>query len=283
MNATVLPGGQRMASLADRALTASVRFWFLVAVLGQWAFFYYIFVFYGSSMLSGNFEAWSVLRSLGGTGYIAGDTVGNLTFGAHALAAGIIAFGGALQFVPQLRARAPTFHRWNGRVFLVTVVALSFSGFYLVWVRGTSPDLVNAFATTFNGALILSFAALAWRAARAREFTVHRRWALRLYLVSNAQWFLRIGLFAYFIVNMGFGKKVGMDDLFLRFWAFGCYLVPLAVAELYLRAKDSAHSRVRFAVAGGLVALTLFMGVGVLGFSMFTQRILSGAPLVLPK
>src|SRR5438876_6246294 len=125
MNATALPAGWNLDSLAERALTASVRFWFAAAVIGQWAFFYYIMAFHVPTLISGNFQAWSVLRSLGGMGYVAGDTAGNLTFGAHAVAAGIIAFGGALQLVPQIRARFPTLHRWNGRIFLVAVLGLS--------------------------------------------------------------------------------------------------------------------------------------------------------------
>lgn len=39
----------------------------------------------------------------------------------------------------------------------------------------------------------------------------------------------------------------------------------LAVLELYLRAKESAGPSGRFAMAGGLVALTVLMGVGIFG------------------
>jgi hypothetical protein len=270
-------------SVTDRALSWSAAFWLLIAVIGQWAFFYYIAAFYGSNLFTGNFQAWSVLSKLGGTGYRAGDTAGNITFGAHALAAGLIALGGALQLMPQVRSRWPAFHRWNGRVFLATVTGLSLSGFYLVWVRHSSPSTLNAVSTTFNGVLILSFAALAWRTAVARKLVVHRRWAMRLYLVSNAQWFLRIGLFAYFVLSMAVGHKPSFRDPFLTFWVPGCYLVPLAILELYLRAKDRGAPIARTALAGSLVVLTLAMGAGIFAFSMFSLQILSGAPLALPK
>jgi uncharacterized membrane protein len=254
-----------------------------MALIGQWAFFYYIAAFYGPTAFSGDFQTWNRLAAIGRTPYVAGDAPGNLAFLAHALAAGVVAFGGALQLVPQVRARLPAFHRWNGRVFLLTVTGLSLSGFYLVWVRHTSPDQLNALSTTLNGVLILSFAALAWRTARARKFAVHRRWAMRLYLVSNAQWFLRVGVFGYFVISMGLGHKVRLSDPFLLFWVPGCYLVPLAVLELYLRARDGGAPAARFAMAGGLFALTLLMGVGMFGFAMFSQQIITGAPLGLPK
>lgn len=264
---------------ADAVLGAAAAFWLLTALIGQWLFFYYIASFYGPTMASGNHEAWSVLSAMGAKGYVEGDTVGNMTFGAHALAAGIIAFGGALQLVPGIRARAPAFHRWNGRLFLLTVVGLSLTGFYLVWGRGSPPESLREMATTFNGVLILAFAGLAVRHAMARRITIHRRWAMRLYLVSNAQWFMRVGLFGWFVGNMALGREVSMSDPFFTFWTFGCYLVPLAVLELYLRARDKGGPIARTAVAGLLVVLTLLMGLGIFAYFMFSQKILSGAPL----
>jgi hypothetical protein len=266
---------------ADAVLGAAAAFWLLTALIGQWLFFYYIASFYGPNMVSGNYEAWSVLSAMGAKGYVEGDAAGNMTFGAHALAAGIIAFGGALQLLPQIRAKAPVFHRWNGRLFLLTVVGLSLTGFYLVWGRGSPPDSLSEMSTTLNGVLILAFAGLAGHHAMARRITIHRRWAMRLYLVSNAQWFFRVGLFGWFVGNMALGREVAMGGPFFGFWAFGCLLVPLAVLELYLRARDSGGPIARTAVAGLLVLLTLLMGLGIFAYFMFSQKILSGAPLSL--
>jgi hypothetical protein len=253
-----------------------------MALIGQWAFFYYIAAFYGTSTLSGQFEIWNRLSALGRTPYVAGDTAGNLTYAAHALAAGIVALGGALQLMPWVRSRYPRFHRWNGRLFLLTVVGLSLSGFYLVWVRGTSPNQLNAVSTSVNGVLILAFAGLALRAAIGRDFVRHRAWAMRLYLVSNAQWFLRVGVFGYFIASRAAGARVGMDDPFLQAWTFGCFLVPLALLELYLRAKAGGGTAARLAVAGTIVAATLVMIVGMGGFALFSHMIATGAPMKLP-
>ncbi len=63
-----------------------------------------------------------------------------------------------------------------------------------------------------------------------------------------------------------------MDGPFNYFWDFGCYLLPLAVLELYLRAKDNAGPRVRFAMAGALVVLTILTGVGIFGVYNFMWR-----------
>ncbi len=57
-----------------------------------------------------------------------------------------------------------------------------------------------------------------------------------------------------------------------NFWFFGCYLLPLAVLELYLRAKESVGPSGRFAMAGGLVVLMVLMGVGIFGIATFMWR-----------
>ena len=100
MTAVVAPAAQHAAgSIADTALSAAARLWFAVALIGQWAFVYYIANPYGPSTLTGHFQAWSRNTNLV-KGYVAGDTAGNVFFGAHALMAAVIAFGGAIQLIP---------------------------------------------------------------------------------------------------------------------------------------------------------------------------------------
>ena len=249
------------------ALLAAVRLWFAVAVIGQWTFLYYIAGFYGPSTLEGNFRAWMRNKNLF-KGYVPGDTVGNIAFAAHVFLAAVIAFGGALQLIPQLRSRAVAVHRWNGRLFMVTALGMRVTGLYMVWVRGARYDLLNGLAVSLNGVLIIVFSTLAWRAALAREILSHRRWAMRTYLVANGQWFIRVGVFAWVVINQG---QRGLDSFF-TVWSFGCYLFPLAVLELYLRARDVGSPRVRVAMASGLCALTALMGVGIFGVFMFIWR-----------
>ena len=277
MTATALPAHRTSDAAADRALGAAARLWLTTAVIGQWLFFGYIAGFYGPSTFSGDIAAWGKNPMLL-KGYVPGDTAGNIAFGAHALLAGIIAFGGALQLIPALRARWPALHRWNGRVFMVTAIGVSLTGFYMVWVRHATPDLLGAFATSLNGVLIIGTAILAWRAARSRDLVSHRRWALRLYLVGNAQWFTRVGFFAWMMIARGMlDVPKAWTGVFFSFWGVGCFAVPLAVLELYLRARNGAGPNGRMAVAGGLVALTALMAVGIFAYSGMALSILTKA------
>ena len=57
-------------------LSHTTAFWLLVALVGQWAFLYYISAFYGVSIFSGTFEVWNRFEAFGRTLYVAGDTIG---------------------------------------------------------------------------------------------------------------------------------------------------------------------------------------------------------------
>lgn len=264
--------GQRAARVF---LSGSAAFWFLAAAAGQLVFFYYIAEFYGPSTLSGNFQDWTRNQALL-KGYVPGDTMGNLAFGAHALLAAYVSLGGVLQIVPQIRARWPRFHRWNGRVFIVTAIGLSLTGLYMVWVRGATVGSISSIAISGNGLLIIAFAAMAWMKALRRDFANHRRWALRTWLVANGQWFFRVGIFGWILLNrapVGLGKN--LDGPVAVFLVFGCYLVPLAMLELYFRAQ-TASPKARAAMGAGLSLAALFVATGVFAaWMMMWQPVLA--------
>jgi len=132
-------------SVANKALKAAAELWFLVAVIGQWAFLYYIVAFYGPSTFTGNFQVWNRNTFLN-MANVPRDTAGNLAFAAHTPLAAVIAFGGAMQLIPQIRARAISVHRWIDRVVFVTALGLSGSGLYMEWVRGDRFNTVGAVA-----------------------------------------------------------------------------------------------------------------------------------------
>src|SRR5687768_16992945 len=263
MTASVWTEGYSLSSAADTALKTTARLWFAVAVAGQWIFAYYVAAFYGGAALRGGFEEWNKVLP---HGYVAGQTMGNVAVAAHLFLAVLITVGGPLQLIPKLRSWAPAFHRWNGRFYLPAVFLTSIAGLQMVWTRkGNTGDLTQHLGITLDAILIMVFAVLALRYALKRDIRTHRRWALRLFMVVNGVWFFRVGLMFWIAVNQGpagFNPKT-FTGPFLSVWAFADYLLPLAILEIYLRTKDSASVRGRFAMAGGLVIVTLAMGVGI--------------------
>lgn len=257
------------ARIADKALKASARLWFLVAVIGQWIFVFYIVAFYGTAAVQGDSE---------GLRYISGDTKGNFAMAMHLILAVIIIVGGPLQLIlgaiitgdgpfqrnPQIQARARSFHHWNGRIYLPTVFTTSIAGLYMVLTRGTVGGIVGEIGISLDAVLIMICAAMVLRYALAREIVTHRRWALRLFMVVSAVWFFRVGLWLWIFLTGGIGADFKtFTGPFLTFLFFAQYLLPLAILEVYLRTQDRAGAPGKLAMAGGLFVVTVFMGIGI--------------------
>lgn len=254
-------------TLSSRALKISAASWFAVAAVGQLFFVIYILGFYGRAAVLGNWENWNKVMP---NGLIAGDSIGNLVLGIHLLFAAIITVSGVLQLLPQIRQYAPTFHRWNGRLYLLSAVLMSLGGLMMIWARGSVGGPVMAVTISINAVLILLFAALALRYALARNIAAHRRWALRLFLAVSGVWFFRVGLMFSLIVNQG---PLGFDPEtfrgpFLEFLGAAQYLLPLALLELYFFAQQSQNALVRVTTTLLLATATVATAVGVFAASM---------------
>jgi uncharacterized membrane protein len=260
MSTAVMTNRLELDSVADTALTAATRFWFVVTVVGQLVFAFTVGSFYALTALRGDYHKWNFTN-----GYVPGFSMGNTAVIMHVASAAFVMLAGAVQLVPQIRNRFPVFHRWNGRIYMLTAVTLSVAGLYMTWIRGSVGDLSVHLGSTLNAVLIWLYGGMALRYALARDFKAHRPWALRFFLVVSASWFFRIGFFLSFLVFKGpFGfDPVTFRGPFLTFMTFAQYLIPLAVLEIYLQARDRPGALRRMATAGLLFVLTLVMAAGL--------------------
>jgi len=252
---------QTPLTTANHVMQLSAQLWFAIAFIGQWLLAFYVIGFYGPPALRGDLESWNTVMP---HGYIAGDLMGNIVVSVHLLLAAAIIIGGPLQLIPLVRTLAPKFHRWNGSVYLSTAFIISFSGLYMVWIRGAVGDITGHVAISVNALLIMLCAALAWRFAIAREFDRHFRWVLRLFLVVSGVWFFRIGLMLWVFLN---GGPVGFDPQtvtgpFINFIVFAQYLLPLTVLELYFYVEKYATVTGRFVMAALMLLLSIMTGIG---------------------
>ncbi len=245
------------ATHGARTMRLAATAWLVLAVLGQLVFATYVTLFYGGAAVSGDSARWSEVLP---RGFRADALVDTLAVAAHVLPAVIVLLGGALQLWPTLRRRWPVAHRWIGRVYLTAVVLVTAVGVFMTLRRGTLQ--ASAYGALLNAAVIWVCAGLALRHARARDLAAHRRWALRLYLAALGVWFFRIGLMAWLLLNQ---RPVGFDPQTLRgpaitVLAFAQTLVPLAVLELYLRARSGGARRATALVLAAMTVLTALGG-----------------------
>lgn len=248
--------------LAAWILQLGARAWLLVALLGQLLFAGYVARFYGGAALVGQPARWNQVLA---KGYVAAEPGLNLVLGLHLLLAVAIIVAGAMQLLPALRRAAPGLHRWTGRLYLLAATTLALGGLVLIWLRGGAVgDIGQHLGISLNAVLLLLFAAMAWRAARARQLQIHRRWALRLFLAVSGVWFFRIGLMAWLLINQG---PAGFDpDRFvgpaLTALAFAQSLLPLLLLEAYLHASDSRRAWWQWSVTALLALATLLTLLG---------------------
>jgi len=250
---------------ARSALRASVTTWFVIASIGQWFFAYHVAKVFIVPAFAGNAAAWNKVLFVG---LIKGDLVGNIALGAHLFIAFIITIGGTLQLVPWIRTHAPSFHRWNGRLYIVIAFVTSLAAIYMIWTRDTFGGiLVNDISVSTNGVLIMVFAAMTIRTAMARELDVHRRWALRTFIAVSGVWFVRV-MYAFLgIVTHGdipgvTDNMTGPTNVVI---GFASYLLPLAVLELYLLAKRSPSVLAKLTTAALVSAAAVVTGIGAYG------------------
>lgn len=251
-------------------LDLSAKTWFVVTAIGQWLFVAYILAFYG-----GRFVAQGV-DGLKGThlanGFMEGDDFGNAAVMFHVLFAALIIGAGQLQLIPAVRAKMPAFHRWSGRFYMAASVLVSMAGVYLVWAR---PRVIGSLAqdigTTGSGVLILIFLPLALYYAIKRDIKRHREWALRLFMVVSAVWFLRLMTFGWFMTTGGIG--IDMETFSgptLYVISFAQYLLPLLILQLYFWAQKPQNKAHRGKVASVIFVGTGFMAAGIAGISAFS-------------
>lgn len=264
-NATTAAACSEPRNLARgrRALSQTASTWYFATVFGQALFLLFIVLFYYTSSLSGNFEAWDNKPNI--KGFVADDAGGNVMFALHVLLAAVMTLGGLVQLVPAVRQRWPKLHRWNGRVFMVTVLSLAIGGLWLTWVRETYLTVTGAVGISMNAFLIIGFSIMAWRAAMNGDFAQHRLWALRLFVVASGVWFMRLGYMIWGIATGGAGIGDAMNGPFDYFLAFGNSLLPLAIMEIYLRVKAGKSVRAHYQMAAALAVCALLVVGGSAG------------------
>ena len=254
---------QGRAASGQTFLRRTGQAWFAAAVAGQWFFVLYVAMYFGPVLLGKG------LAGLEEThlphGFVGGDVIGNLIIAVHVMLAIVIIGGGPLQLMPFIRKRFPTFHRINGRVYLALVFVTSLAGLFIVWTRGVLGGFSAHIAISLDAVLIMAFAVMTLRFALKRRLEVHRRWAMRLFMVVNAVWFFRIGFMLWMVLTGGAGvdMKTFTGPAVVGLY-FGQMIIPLGFLELYFYTQNHPGSAGRWAVGIVMIVLTALTIAGTL-------------------
>lgn len=120
-----------------------------------------------------------------------GSTFWNRTvwYAGHIGFASPIVLIAPFQFMPGLRQRRPGAHRMLGQIFLAGCLLGAPLGVYL----GSTLDLPGSrVPLTLLGSVWFFFSAVAWQAARRKDFINHRKFAIRSFAMGAAFVWVRV-------------------------------------------------------------------------------------------
>lgn len=247
----------------NELLEMSKKMWFTCLLMAQICFVIYLSLGYGLTGVTTGISGWSRLNS---TAYVASDPTGNSMYALHVLLAIVMIIGGSLQLIPAIRAKYTKFHRYNGRVFVMLACTISLAGMYLMIARGTVGNTLMHALTMFGGCVVILASILAVQAARKRNITKHKIWAIRLYLAANGVLFFRLMIFAWFLIfgSLGIDTATFTGPTVLTI-SVCSYIMPLLTAELVRYAGITSNRVIIIATAASMMLISIVFLVGLFG------------------
>jgi len=254
----------------EKIASASTRWMGLLLVSTVWVsaglFALYILAFYVSALSAGKLERWNnILKGLYDQGYATATT----GMGLHLMAGAVILLLGSIQLIASIRTRYPAFHRWVGKIYLVSSLFAALGGLVFIIVKGTIGGLVMNIGFALYGVLMLVAVVQTYRHAVAGTMEEHRAWALRLYALAIGSWLYRMDYGFWFQLTNRLGHLHNFEGPFDRVMPFFFYIPNLLVAQIFIRSRNIKISPLlNLFCALLLLLVTAFL---VLGTYYFTK------------
>lgn len=266
--ASVAP--KTVVSLRSTKSSRNARSWAIrTLALALWAsaglFATYILVFYLGALPAGTMHDWNkVLPRL----YLPDALPTTIAMAAHLVLGAILLLLGPVQFIGSLRQRAPSLHRWLGRVYGVSALGAAFGGLVFTLGRGTVGGPVMSIGFGLYGMLMALAAMQTMRHAWYRRLDLHRAWAIRLFALVIGSWLYRMEYGLWLKLAGGIGHTRGFNGPFDLVMDFFFFVPNLIVAEWLIRRGQSplapalpwAGMAMLYATAGLLALATFLFG-----------------------
>lgn len=250
---------QQSGSIGSDAVSAASLRWTMIAlVVAVWIsaaiFGFYIVAIYLGALVDGNLDQWNRdLPRLHDPHSLAATTA----IGLHFAAGTVLLLLGPLQLIGAVRARAPAFHRWVGRLYVLSALLAGLGGLAFIAVQGTIGGTPMNIGFSLYGALTATAAAATFWHARGKRFEQHRAWAIRLFALVIGSWLYRMDYGFWILLGHNIGHTPTFDGGFDIVMAFLFYIPNLIVAEAFIRARhlsSAAYVKVGAAICMGAAA-----------------------------
>ena len=154
-----------------------------------------------------------------------------LIISLHVAGGGLYFLGAALQFIPAIRRSRPIVHRITGRITFTLGLASGVVVLAITWLFPFSGMIEFYAILPFTGWFLWSL----WQgfqAARAKDFTVHRKWMIRAFALASGIVTMRLIFVPLLIITDADEALAATLSLFSFVSAF---LIHIALAEWWLR------------------------------------------------
>jgi uncharacterized membrane protein len=161
----------------------------------------------------------------------------------HIVGSGLALALSPLQLSARVRSRVPRLHRVVGRITLLSIAAGGVGALLIAPYNLAGPIGTAGFGLL--GLFWLVCAGAAFGSVLRRDFTAHRRWAIRTFALTYAAVTLRIWLGVVIAAQTGIGgidEGLAFDRAYLPV-PFLCWVPNLIVAERYLRRWPAPERR----------------------------------------
>ena len=133
---------------------------------------------------------------------------------------------GPFQFIPAIRNRYLTVHRWMGRTYLMSTLIAGIAGLYMA--STSQINFTYKYGLLSLALVWITTGAMAYISIRNLNITQHREWMIRSYVVTFG--FTAFRLLDDLLVNTITDNS---DRLGLLSWI--CWTVPLLIAEVCIQ------------------------------------------------
>jgi uncharacterized membrane protein len=152
---------------------------------------------------------------------------------------------GPLQLSARIRARHLQWHRWSGRVFVISGLVIGISALVMSFAMPAIGGVNQAAATTLYGVFFLFALGKAFWHIRRREVALHREWMIRAFAVGLAVATIR-PIIGIFFATSRLTRLTPHEFFGIAFWIG--FTVQLIAAEAWIHAT-APQNEIRSAFA----------------------------------
>ena len=143
----------------------------------------------------------------------------------HIVGSSVALILGAYQFLPNMRKRHLTIHRWTGRTYALAILIGGVSGFIIAF---NIESTIGAVGFALLAVIWIFVTAQAVLKARAKQFADHRVWMIRSFALSFAAVTLRLQLAIF-----QFGFDMPYEQVY-PFLAWSCWVPNIIFAQWWI-------------------------------------------------